>query len=310
MKQNMKEKMKDLIQNRHFLSDIVKDLTQMKNTIVEKSKTYVSSFTALLFTSKQTGVSRKDLSTWNKADLLPYKIIASIKKVQAENLKSTIYWRRYSLIECIWIKVIVKLKKYGIQDSIIFDLCSQLFQKVDSIEENDSTLSPEEIKIHKLQESHFGKFLMHATMYHIDFSILVTEEGEFAIIDHDSESADNIYRAYRDKTYLTINVSSLMKNFIASDDVNMDSDYYVSLLHPNEKEIIKKIKENAYKQVTLSLKDGSITHFRISKDKKANNETIKSIARMLKKEDYQSIQCAAIDDTVVTFEEEALTSLV
>jgi hypothetical protein len=306
----MKQKMKDLIQSHHFLSDIVKDLTQMKNTIVEKSKSYVSAFTSLLFTSKQTGVSRKELSTWNKADLLPYKIIASIKNAKAEYLKSTIYWRRYSLIECIWIKVIVKLKKYGIQDAIIFDLCSQLFQKVDSIEENDSTLSPEEIKIHKLQESHFGKFLMHATMYHIDFSILVSEDGEFAIIDHDSESANNIYRAYRDKTYLTINVSSLMKSFIASDDVNMDSDYYVSLLHPNEKEIIKKIKENAFKQVTLSLKDGSITHFRISKDKKANNETIKSIARMLKKEDYQSIQCAAIDDTVVTFEEEALTSLV
>jgi hypothetical protein len=181
---------------------------------------------------------------------------------------------------------------------------------VDSIEENDSTLSPEEKKIHKLQESHFGKFLMHATMYHIDFSILVSEEGEFAIIDHDSATADNIYKLYRNKTYLTINVSSLMKSFIASDDVNMDSDYYISLLHPKEKELIKQIKENVYKQVTLSLKDGSITHFRISKDKKANSETIKSIAKMLKKEDYQSIQCAAIDDTVVTFEEEALTSLV
>ena len=310
MKQNMKEKMKNLIQNHHFLSDIVKDLTQMKNTIVEKSKTYVSSFTSLLFTSKQTGVSRKELSTWNKADLLPYKIFTSIKKAEAEYLKSTIYWRRYSLIECIWIKVIVKLKKYGIQDAIIFDLCRQLFQKVDSIEENDSTLSPEEIKIHKLQESYFGKFLMHATMYHINFSILVSEDGEFAIINHDSESANIIYRAYRDKTYLTINVSSLMKSFIASDDVNMDSDYYISLLHPNEKEIIKKIQENTYKQVTLSLKDGSITHFRISKDKKANSETIKNIARMLKKEDYQSIQCAAADDSVVTFEEETLISLV
>jgi hypothetical protein len=306
----MKQKMKDLIQNHHFLTDIVKDLTQLKSTIVEKSKTYVSSFTSLLFTSKQTGVSRKELSTWNKADLLPYKIITSIKKAEAEYLKSTIYWRRYSLIECIWIKVIVKLKKYGIQDAIIFDLCRQLFQKVDSIEENDSTLSPEEKKVHKLQESHFGKFLMHATMYHTNFSILVSEDGEFAIIDHDSATADNIYRAYRDKTYLTINVSSLMKSFIASDDVNMDSDYYISLLHPKEKELVTKIKENAYKQVTLSLKDGSITHFRISKDKKANSETIKTIARMLKKEDYQSIQCAAIDDTVVTFEEAALTSLV
>jgi len=31
---------------------------------------------------------------------------------------------------------------------------------------------------------------------------------------------------------------------------------------------------------------------------------------MLKKEDYQSIQCIGIDDSVVSYEEEALTSLV
>ena len=82
----MKQEIKNLIQSHHFLSDIVKDLTQLKNTIVEKSKTYVSSFTSLLFTSKQTGVSRKELSTWNKADLLPYKIITLINNIKIRSI--------------------------------------------------------------------------------------------------------------------------------------------------------------------------------------------------------------------------------
>ena len=47
-----------------------------------------------------------------------------------------------------------------------------------------------------------------------------------------------------------------------------------------------------------------------AKDREANEQMIRNIARMLKKEDYQSIQCAGIDDSIVTFEEEALTSLV
>ena len=101
-----------------------------------------------------------------------------------------------------------------------------------------------------------------------------------------------------------------MRSFISSDEVSLETDYYVSILHPNERDVIRRIKQNTFKQVTVSLKDGSISHFHITKDREANEQMIRNIARMLKKEDYQSIQCAAIDDTVVTFEEEALTSLV
>lgn len=288
------------------IDDLRNQFKEIRSIQTSMDDLYKSSFTNLIFTSKQTGVTRFELSAWNKADLLPYKIVRNETADEEEKLKASNIWRRYSLLECLWIWIIVKLKKFGIQDAFILDLKNEFFQDVELREKGE----PEEDKSRKLRESTFGNFLMHATMHHINFSILVSEDGEFAIIDHDSASANNIYRAYRDKTYLTINVSSLMKSFIASDEVNMDTDYYISLLHPKERAIIKQIQENAFKQVTLSLRDGSITHYRISKDKKANSETIKSIARMLKKEDYQSIQCAAIDDTVVTFEEEALTSLV
>ena len=200
--------------------------------------------------------------------------------------------------------------KFGIHDSVILDLKKQVFQEEDSSEEKESTLSPEEKKEKKLGASHFGKFLMHTTKHHIDFSILVSESGDFAILDASSVYVNKIYKTFSAKTYVAINVSSLMKSFISSDEVSLDTDYYVSILHPKEREVIRRIKQNAFKQVTLSLKDGSITHYHITRDREANEQTIKNIARMLKKEDYQSIQCAGIDDTVVTFEEEALTSLV
>jgi hypothetical protein len=298
------------MQINQLLNQIQRAFIEIKDSITEQYELYISAFTSLLFTSRQTGYTRKELSTWNKADLLPYKIIASIKKAEAEYIKSTIYWRRYSLIECVWIKVVVKLLRFGINEALIVDLKNQLFQEVDSIEKNDTDLTPDEKKVMQLRESHFGKFLMYTTKYHIEFSILVSESGEFAIVNHASSSVLDIYKSFSDKTYVAINVTSLMKSFIGSDEVSLDADYYVSILHPKEREVIQKIKQNAFKQVTLSLKDGSITHYYITKDREANELAVKNIARMLKKEDYQLIQCVRIDDSVVSYEEEALTSLV
>jgi hypothetical protein len=298
------------MQINQFLNQIQRVFTEIKTSIEEQYELYISAFTSLLFTSRQTGYTRKELSTWNKADLLPYKIIASIKKAEAEYIKSTIYWRRYSLIECVWIKVVVKLLRFGINEALIVDLKNQLFQEVDSIEKNETDLTPDEKKVMQLRESHFGKFLMYTTKHHIEFSILVSESGEFAIVNHASSSVVDIYKSFSDKTYVAINVTSLMKSFIGSDELSLDADYYVSILHPKEREVIQKIKQNAFKQVTLSLKDGSITHYYINKDREANELAIKNIARMLKKEDYQSIQCVGIDDSVVIYEEEALISLV
>jgi hypothetical protein len=298
------------MQINQLLNQIQRAFIEIKDSITEQYELYISAFTSLLFTSRQTGYTRKELSTWNKADLLPYKIIASIKKAEAEYIKSTIYWRRYSLIECVWIKVVVKLLRFGINEALIVDLKNQLFQEVDSIEKNDIDLTPDEKKVMQLRESHFGKFLMYTTKYHIEFSILVSESGEFAIVNHASSSVVDIYKSFSDKTYVAINVTSLMKSFIGSDELSLDADYYVSILHPKEREVIQKIKQNAFRQVTLSLKDGSITHYHITKDREANELAVKNIARMLKKEDYQLIQCVRIDDSVVSYEEEALTSLV
>ena len=293
-----------------LLNQVKSELTALKNSIVEHDVLYISSFTSLMFTSRQTGYTRKELSTWNKADLLPYKISNSPGKEESKTLSSTFHWRWYSLIECVWIKVVVKLMKFGIHESVILELKKQVFQEEDVAEEIEKTLSAEEKKVKKLAASHFGKYLMHTTKHHIDFSILVAEEGIFAFVDLDADSFQKTYERFRGKSHVSINVSSLMRSFISSDEVSLETDYYVSILHPNERDVIRRIKQNTFKQVTVSLKDGSISHFHITKDREANEQMIRNIARMLKKEDYQSIQCAGIDDSIVTFEEETLTSLV
>ena len=294
---------------KQLLNQVSKELTELKEAIAEQAELYISSFTSLMFTSRQTGYTRKELSTWNKADLLPYKITKSGSKEESETLKTIFHWRWYSLIECVWIKVVVKLMKFGIPDAVILDLKNQLFQEEDSLEEKGSTLSPDEKKVNKLRASHFGKLLMHSTMYHLDFSILVSESGDFSVFVSGSKYENEIFKSFSTKTYVSINVSSLMKNFISSDEASLDANFYISILHPKERDVIRQIKQNVFKQVTLSLKDGSIANYHITKDREANESTIKNIARMMRKEDYQSIQCAAEDDSVITFEEETLISL-
>lgn len=295
---------------KQLLNQISTELKDLKDSIAEQAELYISSFTSLLFTSRQTGYTRKELSTWNKADLLPYKIAKSGSKEESETLKTTFHWRWYSLIECVWIKVVVKLMKFGIPDAVILDLKNQVFQEEDSLEENGSTLSPDEKKVNKLRASHFGKLLMHSTMYHLDFSILVSESGDFSVFVSGSKYENEIFKSFSTKTYVSINVSSLMKNFISSDEASLDANFYISILHPKERDVIRQIKQNVFKQVTLSLKDGSIANYHITKDREANEITIKNIAKMMRKEDYQTIQCAAEDDSVVTFEEQELVSLV
>ena len=126
-----------------LLNQISNDLKELKDAITEHYELYISAFTALLFTSRQTGYTRKELSTWNKADLLPYKISKSETKEESKARIISSFWRRYSLIECVWIKVVVKLLRFGINEALIVDLKNQLFQQVDSIEKNETDLTPD-----------------------------------------------------------------------------------------------------------------------------------------------------------------------
>lgn len=296
----------------------------------ELANEYSENFAAPLFTSKETGISRRDLSVWYKEGLMPYEI-------------TDLGWKKYTYIECIWLKVVSKLKQFGLNNQSIMELKKPLFSQraVDfrflfedhtkgkemqsGMEElvthydnrigevNDEDL---EIDMQRMNYSLFGLITMMISLARLKFVLVVNDEGDHSLINigkplNDIQQANisQILVEMSNKSFILINLSEIIFSFFENDKITKDADYFFGIMNSNEREIVSEIRSGKYKQVTVKINDGGITHLRYSKNKKENEAMIKRFSKMIKKGDYKKIELLTVDGVIVNYEEEDLIKI-
>lgn len=306
--------------------DLVTLLKQNENFL---SESYNSTFALQRFISKETGVSRLDISRWKKEGLLPLQFQKEL-------------WNRFSLIECVWLRLIRKLKKFGFDNKSILILKEIMFgmkakdlkklfeyaresQNIPSnaeaflnqILDQLATISDEQLEkeLANLKYSLFGQLVMACYLFHIKLCILINDEMEVSVVNmgtalNKSQEANvaSTLKHFIGGTLLMINLQDLCSSFFDNEYVLPDNDYYFGLMNPEERKVIAEIRNGNCKELTVKFNNGAINHIIISKDKK-DEEVIRQVSRLFKKGQYKTVEGIVVDGKVVSYIEHEIIKI-
>lgn len=323
-----------MISNHEILDALIsgnfksQDFLERLNEFVNQ---YFDKFHTPQFIAKETGISRRDLSVWNREGLL-------LDRMDEEENG----WKKYSLFECFWMHIVWKLKKFGVSNSLIIDFKNTLFEnnlktfKQNIIEAERKKDFPDKLKnaraysklaFDNLDETvmenelkkHGGLFsitLMLSSMFHFSFLLIISENGDITTInigkhyfESSIENINTIFAQISQQSFIAINLQQITSSFFQNEKLLKDNDFYFGILNKNEQKLITEIRSKKLKQVTVKIKDGAITHIRLAKNDKHNEQQIKQLSRLLKKGDYKKIEITAVDGKISNYYEEEVIKM-
>lgn len=281
-------------------------------------------FTSLLdiineprFYLKDIGVSGKVMNDWTK-----YALVDEAKE------KGT--WRKYTLKEAIWIKLIEELRFFGIPLKTIknikasyYDFNQELMSESNSYYERDAGKNEiyksinESYKI--VQSALSDKQLGKLVEYINPFSTLIAytlsgsmnpvfiysneKEGFFNIGDtpligeEAGQKKKEFEKIISTQSFVLINIKSLLVKFFNDEKESVDVNYYLGLMNTKEKQLIEQIRSSNYSKITITLQEGMIVLTRAQK--KDNDDIIKQLARLMKRGDFVDLEISARDGKII-----------
>lgn len=290
---------------------------------------YQENFVSKRFKASETGVSRRDLSVWHREGLLPF---------DREGSK----WGLYSLVECIWLRFVQKLKKFGFENHIIIQIKKHSFEPnlvelfelfkeqlsdnnypsteplknvmTEIIEKITKDPTPLEVELKARDFSMFGMLVMQTILSRSQNVFFINEYAEFTVLNLGKPLNDEhkIYTEERLKeiqleSYVCINIQQLCTSFFDNEALKVDNTFYWGIMNNCERQLLNDIRSDKYKLVTVTVADGSITHLRKTKRQKENDEMIKRLSRLFKKGQYVSIELTTNDGTIIKYDETEVT---
>ena len=313
----------DQIFNQIFQLPFKESIDTLKNNGKSITQELSKVFHQQRFRSKETGVSRRDISVWKREGLL------------LQNEMNEMAWGQYSLIECIWLRMVAKLKRFGIEKELIIELKEKFFNQkakdfrtemanykyypcvpepvMDFYKELNTkleTVTDEELEkmLKENNYSLFGSWVMATCLSQMKFAILMDEDGLLGFVNigkplneaHEINVA-SVLKELNDRSFILINLNELCSSFFENERLIIDNDYYFSIMNGGERNVIEEIRTGKYKQITVNISDGSVTHIKTTNNDKENQEMIRKLSRLLKKGQYTNIELTTKDGVIVKY---------
>jgi hypothetical protein len=269
------------------------------------------------FYLKDIGVSGKVMSDWIK-----YALVDEPKE------KGT--WRKYSLKEAIWIKLIEDLRFFGIPLKTIksiktsfYDLNQGLNKEAISYFERNADKNETHRSINEsnkriqlaLANEEFASMLEYVNTFSMTIALTMSgvtnpvfiynneKEGFFNLGDTTLEGEEveekkkELEKITSTQSFVLINMKSLITKFFNDEKESVDINYYLGLMNPKEKRLIEQIRSSNYSKITINLQEGMIVLTRAQK--KDNDVIMKQLARLMKRGDFVDLEISARDGKIV-----------
>jgi len=269
------------------------------------------------FYLKDIGVSGKVMNDWIK-----YALVDEVKE------KGT--WRKYTLKEAIWIKLIEELRFFGIPLKTIknikasfYDFNQELIKESTSYFERNADKNETYRSINesnkRIQLALANKELGNLMEYLNPLSKTIAQtissntnpvfiynndkEGFFNLGDTTLEGEEveekkkELEKITSTQSFVLINMKSLITKFFNDEKESVDINYYLGLMNPKEKQLIEQIRSSNYSKITINLQEGMIVLTRAQK--KDNDDIMKQLARLMKRGDFVDLEISARDGKIV-----------
>lgn len=248
-----------------FMSEFIEYVDRIR------SDDYRKFFAEKIFSVKDTGVSNRTINNWDQNDLI------EDEREEKSN------WRKFSFIELTWIRIIAKLREFGL---------------------------PLE-KIHTTKESliNFGDvdkdkpFHESTTLFEFYLFLIISKQEPVYILVYLNGSADlatynqltsNISYQIID-SYLTIRLNKIVNQLLPSIDTKPVIQPKVHLLD-DELDLVLALRDKSFTEIRAIKKDGKIDRIELSRD----IDPRKKLGDLIKEDKYQDIQLTMQQGRIVS----------
>lgn len=218
------------------------------------------------FTVKDIGVDYRWIDHWYSKGLL----IGNYEERK---------WRKFNLIEYVWLKMIIKMREFNIgletvksvKDLLDIDITGDDFMKTNdnSLIEIIPQIAPSDLESavrNLLKENEIQKKIKNISMnllelYIIDiltlysyYSILINPNGEIIPIKYsylELYSDKMEFKNFITKSYVAISITEILRNFIEEKDIDLNNKKRLAILTEEESIVLKAIRKDDLKSVII-----------------------------------------------------------
>ena len=267
------------------------------------------------FTIKLVGVTHRWITHWDKEGLL-------FNDYEAEK------WRRFNLIEYVWLKMIVQMRQFNLSLSTIKKVKEVLSQTAKH-EDDDIVKSTRAVAKAYLQGKYtdqeidsaleefmtsdqFEKLMVASRITALEvsiidslllknhFSFLINVDGDCIPFKEkyiDEYYKDSGFTNFIRRSYISISLSQILADFIDSNDLEIVHGE-LCLIDNEEKELIKAVRDDGVKSVKVRInKDREIDLLEISKTEKVDKAS--RLIELIMNEGYQDITIKTQEGNIV-----------
>ena len=283
------------IQPEELLKPIFGELFGQQSFMASAAITTI--ITQELFTSKDTGISRRNLSYWDKEGLLLSK------------RADTLTWRRFSFLEYVWLCIVDDLRLMGCPISIIQKFKSyilaeisykgimatlrdnreEVLKETQNSEEREMleailAIPDEEIKDGGIPL--LAMLINHVLSEKLNISLIVCPNGTWLPLTPGGEKLyskkiqDFIYNG----VYTRVSLTSIITGFL-SDDLSGELLAKLTFLDHKEQKLLEIINTGDYDTITIHFKNKKMDALELTK----KQDVKRKIADILQENEYQEV---------------------
>ncbi len=286
-----------------------------------------SQFAQRIFNARHVGISSQELQSWEGQGFLPHKY--------KDN-----GWRKFSFLETVWLKCIQKLRSMDVSYKKILSL-KEYFFKLETAElkrilkympmpkaigvkkylmmaklELDDEYRRELLTfLHEGQYSRFSFLVLWVLMSKSNVCLLMSDDDSYQFIvlgqDGFKDILDNevMFGDIQHKSFILLNLRSVVHDFFEDDKLELSNDYLVSFLSAGQKKVLEKMKEQGIKSITIRFNDGGEpTHLEIKKGQ-ITDEVLNKVGRFLNKKSFKDIEFKVRNGELIKYEETDILKL-
>jgi DNA-binding transcriptional MerR regulator len=273
------------------------------------------------FTISEVGITHRWITHWDEQGLLGSR-------------RDGVAWRRFSFVEYIWLRIIVRLREFQMPISTIRQVKKFLWQAIDpqKFEQfSDEFLQnvrkevfplpsastheefEKELKKAKAQQKTVFRYLnslfwmiFSMQLYKRPVCLLINEKGACGSIflagGEISEFSMNLILDTIPKSdFICINLYNILQEFFSNEKIDDSTIQKIAILGEKEKQILALIRRGDFKEITIRLKDNKEYFVGIKRNKsvdKISNE----VSSIITRNRYQDIRLVTEKGKIVLAE--------
>lgn len=194
-------------------------------------------------------------------------------------------WRKFSLLDILWISIIRELRSVGLGIPEITTAKHKLFECFSFNESTDTT--------------YFEVFMMLAYTRKADISLIVLPDGNSALTnEEDLQSAEALFSRY--KTFIKISINTLLAEILKNPELGKKNTHLLSLDEKQTELLIKPFENDNLKSANLTYREGKLEKIDFVYDEQNPEDLVTKIHKLLKDKERKEIIIKQEDGGKVT----------